>query len=92
MSLYAWYPWDEIPSAQQEHDIHWYAPVITVECTPTRTNFTLQLQIVRQNASIDTSSVTFIINNGSYQITVNESSFYEDLTETYQEWAFSSMD
>ncbi|MFX0123703.1 MAG: hypothetical protein ACFFAE_08680 [Candidatus Hodarchaeota archaeon] len=88
--LCAWYPWDETPSAQQEYDIHWYAPAITVEYTPFRTNFTLQIRIVRQNASIDTSSVALIISNGTFQIKVNETSFYEDLTKSYQEWEFIS--
>ncbi|UCG03407.1 MAG: hypothetical protein JSW11_05325 [Candidatus Heimdallarchaeota archaeon] len=87
----AWYPWSlTTPAAQQEYDIHWYAPVISVEYVPSRTDFTLQLQIMKQNATIDTSSVTLIISNGSFQITVNETSFYEDLTRSYQEWEFIS--
>ncbi|MHA2203104.1 MAG: hypothetical protein ACW991_05395, partial [Candidatus Hodarchaeales archaeon] len=87
----AWYPWSvTTPAHQQEYDIHWYAPAITVEYAPSRTNFTLQLQLVRQNASIDTSSVTLIISNETFQIKVNETSFYEDLTKSYQEWEFIS--
>lgn len=88
--FFAWYPWDETPSAQQEFGIHWYAPALTVEFDPSRTNFTLQLQVMRQNASIDTSSVTLIISNGYIQIKVNETSFYEDITKSYQEWEFIS--
>ncbi|MFX1515751.1 MAG: hypothetical protein ACFFC6_05535 [Promethearchaeota archaeon] len=90
LSIYTWYPWDEIPSAQQEYDIHWYAPAVVVDYTPTRTNFTLQLQVLKQNASINTASISFIIWNESYQVTVNETSFYEDLLGSYQEWEFIS--
>ena len=90
LSIYTWYPWDEVPSAQQEYEIRWYAPAVVVDYTPTRTNFTLQLQVVKQNASIDTSLVSLIIWNGSYKVTVNETSFYEDLLGSYQEWEFIS--
>jgi hypothetical protein len=90
MTFYTWYPWDENPSAQREYEVRWYAPAITVGYTSTRTNFTLQLQVVKQNASIDTSSVTLVVWNGTNQITVNETSFYEGLTGSYQEWEFIS--
>jgi hypothetical protein len=81
-----------VPSALKEYDIQWYAPAISVEYTSTRTNFTLQVQVVKQNASIDTSSVTLVVQNGTTLITVDEISFYEDLTGSYQEWVFISPD
>ena len=90
ISFYTWYPWDVVPSALQEYDIQWYAPAISIEYTSTRTNFTLQLQVVKQNASIDT--VTLVVWNGTTLIKVNETSFYQDLTSSYQEWVFISPD
>ncbi|MFW9903664.1 MAG: hypothetical protein ACFFFH_04985 [Candidatus Thorarchaeota archaeon] len=90
LSFYTWYPWDENPSTREEYDILWYAPAISVEFTSTRTNFTLQLQVLKQNASIDTSSAILVVWNGTTLITVNETSFYEDLTGGYQEWQFVS--
>ncbi|MFX1546310.1 MAG: hypothetical protein ACFFCU_08855 [Promethearchaeota archaeon] len=88
--FFIWYPWDKNPSTVQEFDIHWYAPSIIAEYNPTRTNFSLIVQIERQNASIDTSSVELTISNGYNQIKVNETSFYEYIAGDYQEWEFTS--
>lgn len=88
--FYTFFPWDVEPSAQQEYNVRWYAPSMKQEFRSYRTNFTLRIQIEKQNASIDISSVTLIISNGLYEIEVNETSFYESISGNYQEWVFYS--
>ncbi len=87
----AWYPWDESPSSQKEYDIHWIAPsIITNSYTTTRENFTIEVTIEKQNASINSNSINLILDNGSLQINVSGILVYESLSASYQEWTFSS--
>jgi hypothetical protein len=91
IQISAWYPWDEIPSASKEYDIKWLAPsIICTNYEVYRENFTLEVRIERQNASIDSNSVILIVNNGSVQFNISGILTYESLTGSYQEWSFSS--
>ncbi len=87
----AWYPWDEIPSASKEYDIKWLAP--SIRCTNYevyRENFTLDVLIEKQNASIDSNSVILVVYNGSLQFNISGYLVFKSTTGSYQEWTFSS--
>ena len=89
--FYVWYPWDEIPSAQQEYKIHWYAPTIIIEdYLARRDNFTLEIRVERQNASIDAQSIMLEIYNGSFEIDLVGTLVYESLSGSFQQWQFTS--
>ncbi|MHA2243996.1 MAG: hypothetical protein ACXADY_03425, partial [Candidatus Hodarchaeales archaeon] len=89
--FYARYPWDLDPSGQKEHEILWFAPSIIIEDSITRReNFSLEIRVERQNASIDSQSVILIINNGSFDIDVAGTLVYESLSGSFQQWEFNS--
>ncbi|UCE13421.1 MAG: hypothetical protein JSV04_14710 [Candidatus Heimdallarchaeota archaeon] len=91
LHFFAWYPWDKEPSADFEHPITWFAPRIILEdFVERRENFTLGIRIEKQNASIDTTSVIMIINNGTFEIDIRGILLYESMSGSFQEWAFDS--
>ncbi len=85
------YPWDEDPSTQQKYEIYWFAPSIIIEeHIVRRENFSIAIRVERHNASIDTQSVTLLINNGSFEINVVGTLVYESLSGSFQQWNFIS--
>ena len=86
-----WYPWDVVPSVIKEYNVNWFAPtILQTRFESTRENFTLKVRIERQNASIDSSSISLIVSNGSLQFNIPGTLDYESLSGSYQEWSFSS--
>lgn len=91
LHFFAWYPWDEEPSVQYKYPIYWFAPkIVCEEYVERRENFTLGIRIEKQNASIDTRSVSMIINNGSFELDIEGILLYESMSGSFQEWAFNS--
>ncbi|MFX0084089.1 MAG: hypothetical protein ACFFAU_00310 [Candidatus Hodarchaeota archaeon] len=87
----AWYPWDEIPSARKEYHTKWLAP--SIRCTNyevSRENFTLDVLIEKQNASIDSNSVILVVYNESVQFNISGFLTFKSQTGSYQEWTFLS--